>query len=170
MQQLEFSDFREREEEVRYINKVELQLVRERSSDYNFPVRSAETLYQEFKYLADRPQEEMIAVYLDTKHRISAYYQVSKGSNHCTIVVPADILRPALLCNASSVILIHNHPSGSTDPSREDVSITNMIKAACEMVGLKLLDHIVIGDCRYMSMAETGLIDHKSDPWACRIS
>lgn len=163
MHQLEFSDFSEREEEVRYINKVELQLVREKSFDYNFPVRSADILYQKFKYLADRPQEEMIAVYLDAKNRISAYYQVSKGSTQSTIVVPADVLRPALLCNASSIILIHNHPSGSPDPSREDISITNRIKDACEMMGMKLLDHIVIGDSRYVSMAETGLIDRKSD-------
>ncbi len=86
--------------------------------------------------------------------------EISKGSLNATIVDPKEIIKEATLRSAASVILVHNHPSGETEPSSEDIEITNRITQACELVGIKVLDHIIIGKDRedYYSFAKAGLI------------
>ena len=139
-----------------YIKRIELRLLREKTVPYSGPINSAANVYEMFSRLSNNVQEEIYAIYLDAKNRVVGYYQVAKGSINHAHIKAADVLRPALLTNATSCILVHNHPSGDPEPSREDRLITDVIKKAAELFGITLLDHIVIGDGRFKSLAEEG--------------
>ena len=94
---------------------------------------------------------------LDGKNRINCVDEVSVGSLNQSIVHPRELFKTALLSSAAAIILVHNHPSGDSTPSREDIEITRRIKEAGEILGVKLLDHIVIGSS-YLSFTERGLL------------
>ncbi|MDD3294393.1 MAG: JAB domain-containing protein, partial [Geobacteraceae bacterium] len=83
---------------------------------------------------------------------------VSIGSLNQSIVHPRDTLKSSLLSSAAAIILVHNHPSGSTDPSREDVEITRRLREACDIIGIKLLDHIIVAESEFTSFVSRGLI------------
>lgn len=98
------------------------------------------------KLLRDADREYMIVVCLNTKMKPIAYHIVSIGTINATVVEPREILKPAILSNASSIIMMHNHPSGDTRPSKEDVKITHRMTKACgDIMGIPLLDHIIVG-------------------------
>jgi len=86
--------------------------------------------------------------------------EISKGSINATVVDPKEIVKLASLKSASSIILVHNHPSGETEPSEEDIKLTNRIIDACNLLGIKVLDHIIIGKNLddFYSFAKEGLI------------
>ncbi len=104
---------------------------------------------------ADR--ERCVAALLDTKHRLRAVVTVSVGSIDHTFMSPREVLRDALLANASAVVLAHNHPSGDPTPSRDDEAITRRLMRAGELVGVEVLDHLVIGADRWISLARRGV-------------
>ncbi len=103
--------------------------------------------------------EEVILLMLDTKGRKIADEVISKGTVNMAVLEPREVLCVALRYEAVFVILLHNHPSGVPTPSDSDVLVTRRIAAACELVGLSLRDHIVIGDNCYLSMLEKGFLD-----------
>jgi len=103
-------------------------------------------------------QEEFYAVLLDSKHRIIRLSLVSIGSLNFTIVLPREVFAPALEARAASMILVHNHPSGDSMPSREDIQVTKRLVEVGKIVGIEILDHIVIGDGYYTSFLEQKLI------------
>jgi len=111
-------------------------------------------------YLRDAKKEFFSVILLDIKNKPIHNVELSKGSINASIVDPKEIIKEATLMSASSVILVHNHPSGETDPSEEDIKITNSIIQACNLVGVKVLDHIIIGknEGDYYSFAREGLI------------
>jgi DNA repair protein RadC len=96
-------------------------------------------------YLRDARQEFFKIILLDIKNKPLKSLEISRGSVSASIVDPRDIIKEAALNSASAVILVHNHPSGETDPSPEDVRITSQVKDACRLVGIKVLDHVIIG-------------------------
>lgn len=102
--------------------------------------------------------EKFFVVYLDTKCKCIGYETVSKGSLNASIVHPREVFKGAILKSAYSIIALHNHPSGDPTPSREDVHITNKLKASGEMIGIGLLDHIIIGDGSFVSLKEQGYL------------
>lgn len=106
--------------------------------------------------LQHEPQEVLGAIYLDTKLHVIAYREIHRGTLAQTYIQPRDILIPALLVNASAVIIAHNHPSGDPTPTTEDLAVTRELDTACRLLGVDLLDHLVIGDGRYVSLKETG--------------
>ena len=108
--------------------------------------------------LEDCDREKFIALLLDTKNHVVAANTVSIGTVNASLVHPREIFKVALLCNASAVILAHNHPSGNPTPSHEDIDITNRLKKAGEILGIEVLDHIIIGDNTWTSFKEKGLI------------
>ena len=108
--------------------------------------------------LRDRRKEYFLALLLDGKNRIVREVQVSEGSLNQSIVHPREVFNPAVRDSAAAVILIHNHPSGDPAPSREDREITRRLREAGELLGIKVLDHIVIGDGSYVSFVEQGLL------------
>ena len=103
-------------------------------------------------------QERMKLLLLNTKSRLIGESEISKGTVNASLVSPRELFIEALQKNAVSIILLHNHPSGDPAPSTEDILVTRKIQEAGYMIGVELLDHIIIGDNRYMSLKEQGYL------------
>lgn len=103
-------------------------------------------------------QEEARMILLNTNNSILGIYYLSKGGLATTTLDIKIVLSIALKCNASGIILLHNHPSGNLSPSQCDLRITQRIKLGCELLGLKLLDHLIISRKGYFSFADDGLL------------
>jgi DNA repair protein RadC len=103
-------------------------------------------------------QEEFHVVLLDTRHRLISTSLVTRGTADTSLVHSREVFREAVREGASAVILVHNHPSGDPRPSPEDRTVTRQLSEAGLVVGIPVLDHIIVGDGRYVSMAEEGRI------------
>jgi DNA repair protein RadC len=108
--------------------------------------------------LRDRPYEVFCCIYLDTRHRLIAFEELFRGTVDCAQVHPREVLRQALLHNACSVIVAHNHPSGVLEPSPADDFITRRLKDLLTLMDVTLADHIIVGDKHCYSFAEHGLL------------
>jgi DNA repair protein RadC len=106
-----------------------------------------------------RDVEQFGAVLLDSKHRVLRTAVLALGSLNTAGVEPRELFREATLAGAAAIILFHNHPSGDPTPSADDVQLTRRLAAAGELMGIDVVDHIILGDVRYCSFKETGLID-----------
>ncbi|MGB9694719.1 MAG: RadC family protein [Caldisericaceae bacterium] len=111
-------------------------------------------------YLRDAKNEFFFIVLLDIKNKPIKHVEISKGSINASIVDPKEVVKEASLSSASSVILLHNHPSGETEPSEEDLKITSQIVKALELVNVKVLDHIILGKNHddFFSFANAGIL------------
>ncbi|MEL4304706.1 RadC family protein [Methanococcoides sp. LMO-2] len=103
-------------------------------------------------------KEVLTALYLDTKNQILREEVVSIGSLNANIVHPREVFKSALMESSASVILTHNHPSGDPAPSREDIAVTEKLVEGGKILGINVLDHVIIGDGRYVSLKEEGFI------------
>lgn len=126
------------------------------------PVRSiscpedAVRIFGEFK---NRPNEHLIAIFLNTKNVVIGVHAVSIGNVDSVTVSTAEVFRPALVCGATSIILGHNHPSGDPTPSREDITVTRSLREAGNLLEVQLLDHLIFGSQdRWVSLKEHGII------------
>ncbi len=119
-------------------------------------VDSPEAVYTLFNWMAKELQESFIALYLDNKNGVVGWSKISMGTVSETIVHPRDVFRVAVRENAVSIILVHNHPTGNTEPSREDLATTNRLVDAGKVIGIGILDHVIIGDNKYYSLKEGG--------------
>ena len=108
--------------------------------------------------LGDLPHEVFAVLWLDTQHRLIAYEELFRGTLTQTSVYPREVVKAALRHNAGAVILSHNHPSGVPEPSRADEVLTGELKTALALVGVRVLDHIIVGGAGTLSFAERGLI------------
>lgn len=107
--------------------------------------------------LADRPQEHMVAVYLDTRNRLIGWTIAHVGTINRAAAEPRTILQVALSLNAAGYILAHNHPSGDPAPSAEDLAFTRRMAEAGELIGIRLVDHLILGEQgRWVSLRERG--------------
>ncbi len=102
-------------------------------------------------------QEQLVVIFVDTKCNMIKDIVISKGSINQSFISNREILIEALKCDAVNIILLHNHPSGDPQPSTADISSTKKLHKACELVGLSLLDHIIIGDRCYTSFIESNI-------------
>ncbi|SMP16760.1 DNA replication and repair protein RadC [Desulfurobacterium pacificum] len=98
-------------------------------------------------------------VTLNVKNVPLGVYEISKGSVNAAVVTPKEVFRPAVRDLAASVILFHNHPSGDTTPSSEDLKITQKLKRAAQLLDIEVLDHVIIGRDSYFSFREEGILD-----------
>jgi len=121
-------------------------------------VDSPEKVYKLFSWMAKELQESFVAVYLDNKNNVIGWTKISMGTVSETIVHPRDVFRVAVRENASAIIVVHNHPTGETTPSREDLSTTNRLVDAGKTIGIPIVDHVIIGDNKYYSLKEGGHI------------
>jgi DNA repair protein RadC len=121
------------------------------------PATAAEIINQVFD-MENQPNEVFAILCLNTKNKIVGVHTISIGSLNASIVHPREVFKAALLNNAASIILAHNHPSGHPEPSQEDIETTKRLVKAGEIIGIKVLDHIIIGDRRYISLGERGLM------------
>ena len=109
-------------------------------------------------HLGTRPHEVFAALFLDSQHRLIALEELFRGTLSQTSVYPREVVLRALHHHASGVVLAHNHPSGSVQPSRADESLTQTLKAALALVDVRVLDHVIVAPGAALSMAESGLI------------
>ena len=104
------------------------------------------------------PHEVFACLFLDNKHRMIAFDELFRGTIDGASVYPREVVKQALSHNAAAVIFAHNHPSGVAEPSQADYDITQRLKSALEMIDIRVLDHIVVGDASTVSFAELGKI------------
>lgn len=105
----------------------------------------------------EEPEEYMYMICMNTKNRIIGVFEISHGNVNSSIVGTREVFQKALLANAVSIILMHNHPSGDCTPSRQDVEITKRLVEAGKILGVEVLDHIIVGDT-YTSLKEKGYV------------
>lgn len=152
---------RNRTIKIRCIKAVYEQLhIKEQDNQYLPPFTrytSPEQVADTFSFLRHETKEYFFSIHLDGKNRINCVDEVSVGSLNQSIVHPRELFKTALLSSAAAIILVHNHPSGDPTPSREDIDITRRMKEAGEILGVKLLDHIIVGSS-YLSFTERGLL------------
>ncbi len=103
-------------------------------------------------------QEQLRVVLLDTRNRVLDVVMIYQGNVNSTVVRMAEVFREAILACAPNVILVHNHPSGDPSPSPEDASMTKQALEAGRLLGIELLDHIVIGRGRFVSLKDQGVL------------
>ena len=108
--------------------------------------------------LRDLPHELFCCLYLDNRHRIIHFEELFRGTIDGTSVYPREVVKQSLSVNAAAIILAHNHPSGVAEPSQADERITRRIKAALELVDIRLLDHLIIGVGTTTSLASRGIL------------
>jgi DNA repair protein RadC len=123
------------------------------------PLTSAQATHRYLQaQLRDRPYEVFCCLYLDNRHRLIAFEELFRGTVDCAQVHPREVLRQALLHNASAVIVAHNHPSGVIEPSPADDFITRRLKDLLALMDVRMVDHVIVGDSRCYSFAEAGLL------------
>lgn len=115
-------------------------------------------LYPLLAHYADRRQEHFLCVSLNGAHEVLGIRQVSSGLVNKTVVHPREVFADPITDRACAIIVAHNHPSGSVEPSKEDVDITRRLRDVGEILGIPLLDHLVFSELSYFSFAEKGLI------------
>ena len=106
--------------------------------------------------LRDQPTEHVIALLLDTKHRVIRIAPIASGTLNATLVHPREVFAAAIRARAAAVILAHNHPSGDPAPSDEDLALTEQVMAAGRVVGIPVLDHLIVGRAQTVSLAQEG--------------
>jgi DNA repair protein RadC len=104
------------------------------------------------------PHEVFACLFLDNRHRVISFEEITHGSLNSAFVHPREVVKRALSQNAAAVVLAHNHPSGVTEPSRADRELTQHMKKALELVDVRLLDHIIVGEGPCVSLAELGWV------------
>ena len=108
--------------------------------------------------LGDRPHEVFACLFLDCQNRVIDFQELFRGTLTQTSVYPREVVIEALACRASAVILAHNHPSGSPEPSRADEALTQTLKQALALVDVRVLDHFIVTRSSVLSFAERGLL------------
>ena len=108
--------------------------------------------------MREQKREKFITLYLDTKNQVLKEEVISIGSLNASIVHPREVFRFALELSSASLIMIHNHPSGDPSPSREDIIVTEKLCYGGKLLGIDVLDHIIIGEGRYVSLKDEGFI------------
>ncbi|MBF0328570.1 MAG: DNA repair protein RadC [Nitrospirae bacterium] len=126
----------------------------------NRPVLSSSSAVYSFLSPALRhiKKEKFLCLMLDAKNRLLREHLVSEGTLTNSVIHPREAFKEAIKESAASVIFVHNHPSGDPTPSKEDISITERLKSTGNIVGITVLDHLIIGDGRYVSLNEQGLM------------
>ena len=103
-------------------------------------------------------QEHFVCLYLNTKNQVLHKQTVFIGSLNASIVHPREVYKEALRRSAASIICIHNHPSGDPAPSREDIEVTKRLAECGKIIGIDLLDHLIIGENKFVSLKEKGYL------------
>jgi DNA repair protein RadC len=150
-----------KEASAKRVNVISLKIVKEGSILYD--VRRLSTPSEAAglgkRFLEDLDREQVIVCCLDNKNQPVSINVVSVGILNSSLVHPREVFKTAILSNATSIILFHNHPSGDPEPSQEDIMITARIKDAGNILGIELLDHIIIGsDEAFCSLKGKGLL------------
>ena len=118
------------------------------------PLTSPQAIYDLVKWMAVLPQEHLRVILVDAKLQVIASLDVAVGSLNVARAVLRDVFRPAVRSNACGIVIVHNHPSGDPTPSREDLQFTRWAVVAGDLLGIKVVDHLVIGKEGFASLKE----------------
>lgn len=141
------------------ITTYRLELVKEKTGRYdcnktiNQP-KDAYNLIESVYKLSSYAEECLVLMTLNTKNQVTGLFVVSLGTINASLIHPREIFKRALLNNANSIIMVHNHPSGDLTPSQEDIGVTKRLKECGELLGVSLLDHIIVSSEGYKSLIE----------------
>lgn len=137
------------------LGKRVVKAVRGRIRSVRCPEDAAGLVMEDMRHL-DR--EHFKVILLDSKNAVISIETVSVGTVNASIVHPREALRPALEKSATSMVLVHNHPTGNVSPSREDILLTKRFEKCGRILGIDVVDHIIIGDGKYKSLKESGYV------------
>lgn len=135
--------------------------IKENIPDYINPktrLTAPSQIWEMFRFLGNESKEWMVVLLMDGKNRLSAIDICSIGTLNQSLCHPREIFKSALITSCAAIALVHNHPTGDTTPSREDIEITRRLKEASEIIGIRLLDHVIVSDSEYTSFVERGLM------------
>jgi len=122
-------------------------------------LRSSEDVYRHFRdHLGGEKRELFYVVLLNNKNRKIREVKISEGSLTASLVHPREVYNPVIRDSAAAVIFVHNHPSGDPAPSPEDIDLTRRLKEVGDVMGIRVLDHVVIGHDRFFSFSDKGMI------------
>ena len=148
---------------AKIMTKYRLELVKEESHKYEVETRIScpKDIYEVLTKVCRiqcNAEEVFILITLNTKNIVTGYIEVHRGTINTSLVHPREVFKRALLNNASNIMVAHNHPSGDPNPSKEDIQITERLKEAGNLLGINLLDHIIVGEDKYISLKEKGVL------------
>ena len=148
------------------ISVTRIKLVRESNHIYDAissrhisDPKDAVDIFNEVLDLENEAQEVMCELMLDNTNKVVGVMEITRGIINASLCHPREVFRGAILHNAASIILCHNHPSGDIDPSREDLAVTERVSKSGKILGIALLDHIIIGNNQFRSLKEEGMIE-----------
>ncbi|MBB6445873.1 RadC family protein [Bacillus benzoevorans] len=119
------------------------------------PEDGAKYMMNDMRFLT---QEHFVALYLNTKNQVLHKQTIFIGSLNASIVHPREVFKQAIRRSAASLICLHNHPSGDPSPSREDIEVTKRLNECGKIIGIELLDHLIIGENKFVSLKEKGYL------------
>ena len=123
------------------------------------PFRNSVQIYDHFRFrLENETQERFLTVLLDNKHRIIKEQIISLGTLNQSLVHPREVFAPAIEMRAAAIVLIHNHPSGDPQPSNQDVEITKRLVEVGNLVGIRVIDHVIVGANSYYSFVDENIM------------
>lgn len=136
---------------------VKLQLVRENTKPYQIGGPS-DIVTVLTEYLQGEDREHLVAVLMDSQGQVNGIHTISIGDSCSSIANPREIFKAAIMTNSCSIVLAHNHPSGNSDPSREDILVTEKVIQAGKLLEIEVLDHVIIGNGNYHSMSRMNTV------------
>ena len=131
--------------------------VLDRGMGLDKPITSPAEALPELRHIRDLKKEHFVCIYLNARNQVIKTETVSIGSLNASLVHPRECFAPAVGISAASVILGHNHPSGDVTPSREDIELTRRMVQAGEILGMEVVDHLIVGSDRFISMKEANV-------------
>lgn len=141
-------------------------LVKEKSKEYSgdniSSPKDVASLMSSVYHLDKMAEEYTYAIGVDTKGKILGVFEISHGTVDMALISPREIFIRMLLCGACRMFIIHNHPSGDPTPSQEDIKLIKRIKECSQLLNIPLLDHIILGNLKYYSMMEEGVITNEN--------
>lgn len=135
-------------------------MTKERNVYYeNKKVRSPQDSAEIFRnFIGNADREMFVVMCLNTKNEVTSLTVAHIGSLNASVVHPREVFKTAILSNSFAIAVCHNHPSGNPTPSPEDISVTQRLVQAGQIIGIEVLDHIVLGDDKHVSLAELGWV------------
>ena len=134
-------------------NDLHTKLIKEKA--YNYDVKNLNNPHSIVQVMNDvfhmnqLSEEYLYMIALNRKYKPIGFFEISHGTSDCSLCNPREIFNRLLLCGANSFVLLHNHPSGDTSPSKEDIEVFKRIKQCSELIGINFLDNIIVGDNYY---------------------
>lgn len=131
-----------------YEFKIKRMFVGEAHEDYKIKGENEAAAYLKEIELHEFPEERFYVLYLDTRNEVTGFQEITKGLMDRSHVHPREVFRGAILNSTSKIIVAHNHPTGDTSPSIQDINVTNNLIEAGEILGIKIVDHIIVGESK----------------------